>query len=370
MTARHGAALIVLLCGLFFGGAGYLNGDAAAYAAQGWAGDVWSRPVHVLWCALATCLAPLAGDALPRALDGVTSLCGAWLVVGSGSRGGRALLAAAFVLPWSAFAEVDLLWMALILGATRVTPRGLAGPLAALAVATSPLALLATPWACRERGDLAPLVGAVLAVMLLSVGSGGDWWVGHRGVLLSEWMPGRTLQAWGASAVWAPVLAAVWSGERKALWLLPLLLAPPDVPAWVLLAVVASARIDRPDVRGPMLALGAVACLVGLGSLTRRAAEVRLEDDLLHGIASGHRDGQGYAGPWSWGTRLSVVATGRVDGLPFRPDRPLADGRWPAPEVSAVGLLPPGRPPSDPMVLVRVDAHGVHWVEPWWEGTR
>ncbi len=364
---RRGAVVAggaVGLVGLWFGGGGFLNGDAAAYAAQGWAGDVGARPVHALWCAVAVALAPWAEAALPRALDAANALAAAGLVATSGARGGGLLVVAAFVLPWCAFAEVDLMWMALVMSAVRVAPSWASACLSGLAVATSPTALLALPWVARRRRGWGPLLGGGLAVVGLTLWSSGGWWVGHRGVLLGEWLPGRTLGAWASTGLWIVLPVAAVRGDRSLAWVAPLLLAPPDVPAWVFVGVVAAVRWPTAEGWPRALALGAVG--VGAVALLQRWERVASEDTTIRAVAAAHRPGLGYEGPWSWGSRLSVVTTGATDRLPFRPLRPLHDGRWPAPKVEEVGLLPPGRAPEMERELLRVDERGVHWVAPWW----
>ncbi|MBA2321769.1 MAG: hypothetical protein H0V89_11515, partial [Deltaproteobacteria bacterium] len=74
-------AAAVLAIGLLAGGRGFVNGDAAAYAAQGWDADLGQRVVHLGWVAVAAALAPLAGDGLPTWLDGVNALLAASAVV-------------------------------------------------------------------------------------------------------------------------------------------------------------------------------------------------------------------------------------------------------------------------------------------------
>ncbi len=355
--SRWGVASAVVLVGLLAGGQGFLNGDAAAYAAQGWQGDAASRPIHLVWTVLAVVLAPLAGEALPRVLDGLVAVAAGGMVVGT--RGERALVAAGVVLPWCAFAEVDLPWMCLVLVASSLRSTLGASVLTALAVGLSPTALLALPWLARWRCSPAPLLAGGAAVLALTLLSQGGWWTGPRGVLHSELLLGRSLGAWGLSAAWLAVLG----GDRRILWLAPLVLAPPDVPAWVLVGVVAASGL--PASRWlPVLAVGAV--LAGGWGLVGRWGRVGEEQRQLEAIAAAHRPGEGYEGPWSWCARLGVVVDRRVDGVPFRPVRPLLDGSWPSPEVDVVGLLPPGREPSAGQAVLRVDERGVRWVAPWW----
>jgi len=348
-------ALGVAALGVVLGGAGFLNGDAAVYAAQGWAGDLASRPVHAGYVAVAVLLGGL-GEGLPRALDAVSALAAGALVWGAGRRAEArdvsALVAAGCVLPWCAFAEVDLPWMALVLwGALAGSPAWSAALLAG-AVWVSPTALLALPWVAWHRGGVRVLAGPLLAVAALTVGSQGEWWWGDRGVLHAPRLPGRTAAAFGWSGVWA---LALLSGDRKLLGLLPLLLAPPDVPTWVLWGV-ASARSLPALSWGRGLALGAL--LLGLWGLAERRSRVGSEDRVLRAVLAQLEPGDVLEAPWSWGARASVMATGDPYGARWiAVPRGVRDQqRCPAQRLVA---LPPGAEPSTGASLV--DAHGVVW---------
>ena len=344
-----------VLVGLVAGGSGFLNGDAAAYAAQGWAADLSQRWVHLGYVSVAAVLGGV-GDGLPRALDALSAVAGGGLVLAA-ARGSdhplrAAWLAAACVLPWVAFAEVDLPCLALVAGAAVTAGEAGASLLLAAAVAVSPVSLLAMPWVLVERRSPTVVVGALGAVMLLSVASGGDWWWGDRGVLSAPRLPGRTAQAWLLSGTW---LLGLWSRDRRLLALLPLLLAPPDVPAWVLLGVAAGRRVpDAPWGRGAVI----LAVLAGLWGLGERRAHVARAHQQLSRLAAVLPDDVVVEAPWSWGARWSVLASGEVYGRRWvAVPHPVRDQRR-CPATATVAL-PPGREPLGG--TVRVDDEGVHW---------
>jgi hypothetical protein len=345
------AAGAVFGLGVLVSGHGYLNGDAAVYAAQGWQGDVWSRPTHAGWAAICTLLAPVAGTSLPQALDLLVAVCAAGLVAMGARTVNGGLIAAGFVLPWCGFAEVDLPWMVLVVVAAYVPGWAASACLLALAVAVSPVALLAAPWVVVQRRDPRVLVGPVVAVAGLLGVSQGEWWTGHRGIAQAPRLPGRTLLAWA----WSGVAVVALTKDRRLLAFAPLLLAPPDVPGWVLVGVVAAREGSfAPWARG----IGLAALLTGLWRLEDRRATVAREDAVLRSV--GLQPGQGIEAPWSWGARLSVIHTRTAYGLPWvatQPVRPLPEG------LVEVGLLPPGRRRDG---VLRVDEHGVAWVAPWW----
>lgn len=335
------AAAGVTAVGLAVGGAGFLNGDAAAYAAQGLAGDLASRPVHAAYVAVAVALGGL-GDALPRALDALTAVAagGAVLAATHAARAPAlaAAVAAACVLPWCAFAEVDLPWMALVLAAV-VAPPAAAAAAAGLAVAVSPTALLAMPWVAVERGGARVLAGPWIAVAVLTLASGGAWWTGDRGVLTGALLPGRSLEVHLLSGLWA---LALLPRRRAALALLPLVLAPPDVPTWLLWGLASARHLPRVRwARG--LALGTV--LLGLWGLGERRAHVAREDRVLRAVAEALRPGDAVEAPWSWGARLGVIASGDPYGVHWvAVPQPVRDQvLCPAERVLA---LPPGAWPS------------------------
>jgi len=347
------AVLGVFVVGAAYSGAGFLNGDAAAYASQAWQGDLGQRWVHLGYLVVARGLS-FTGEGLPVALD-LVSAAAAAAAVAAVARGARwptmaAGLTSGCVLPWAPFAEVDLVWIAALLAAASARREGAATAWVAAAVAVSPTALLAVPWVGVRRGRWTVLVGAVGSVALLTLVSQGQWWWGERGVSQATLLPGRTLQAWLAAGTW---LLALLSRDGRLLALLPLLLAPPDVPAWVLLGAAAAEGMSRPSWwRG----LVGVVVIQGLWGLHGRWARVAHEAQVLASVQV--PEGAVLEAPWSWGARWSVLTTGSVYGGPWvAVPRPVRDQqRCPA---TAVGRLPPGDEPTTG--VVRVDEAGVAW---------
>jgi hypothetical protein len=345
----------VAALGLLLGGAGFLGGDPAAYAAQGWQLDVAERPVHLGYVLLA-CLLSGVGEHLPRALDAVSALAAASLVLSASVRARQpvtaAWLAAAWVLPWCAFAEVDLLWMALVAWGAVVASPAMAATLWGLALTVSPVAALALPWAAWHRGGARALAGPLVALAVLSLLFDGAWWTGHRGVLTAHLMPGRSLWAFVVSGAWA---VGLLSRDHRLLALAPLVLAPPDVPVWVFVGVVSSRGV--PAVawqRG--LAIGAV--VLGLWGLGERRARVAREQRVVEHVAAALQPGDVLEAPWSWGARVAVVASGDPYGVHWvAVPRPVRDqARCPAERLVA---LPVGAAPSTG--AVRRDPMGVWW---------
>ncbi len=332
------------LFGLAFTGRGYLNGDIAAYCAQAWVSDVSDRVVHLGYLVVATGLAPLAGEALPRCLDVANVLAAALASVAAARLAPRAslgvgLAAGGLLLPWSPFAEVDVPWIAAVLAAAT----GLPGAIA-VGVALSPTALLATPWVAWHRGQVTPLLEAVVAVVALTLLTNGDWWWGPRGVLEPRsYLIGRNFGGWVATVPWLVIL----TGHplrifRPLLALAPLLLAPADVPAAALVGVVVTAAaLDAPGgpLRGLALALGLA---LGLQGAQLRAERVDAEQAAIVELLERFEPGDGLVAPFTWGARASVIATGDPYGLPWHP---------------------PGRFLRDQEVQWR-DVHGTIWVLP------
>lgn len=338
LAGRALIAGIVLAVGLALGGSGTLGGDPVVYAIQARSGDLWSRPVHLGYLALANVLAPLAGDALLRWLDAVSAVAAAAIVLLVGRSTTSAVAAAAVVLPLAPFAEVDLVWVALLVGAPHAPPAA-AAALVALAVAVSPVALLALPWVVATARDARPLLGALLAVAVLTVATGGAWWTGDRGVLTAAvWMPGRSLEGWAWALPW--LCLPLYRGPAGPLLAtLPLCLAPPDVPGW-LVPGLALAR----EVRGaPPLAVAQAA--VAAVALAATTAGVRAEDRLLRRVAAELGAGDGVVARWSDGVRISAFATGDPYALTWRPaDRPVRDqaARWCADPPHRVAVVADG----------------------------
>lgn len=317
------AAVAVVLVGIAGAGAGWLNGDAAVYAASARDGAIFERPVHAGYVAVAGGLASLVGAALPAWLDRLTAVC-AGLAVASARDPREAWITAALVLPWCAFGEVDLPWIALVCWALRGSERWAAGAVG-LAVAMSPTALLAVPWVLVGRRGGGAVVGAGLAVAALTVASGGGWWWGPRGVLTTTLLPGRTLGAWLVALPWC-VLPLVRGSPRGLFACVPLLLSPPDVPAWIVAgrALPLRAHWAAPWLIGTQLLVGAL-------QLEARHRQVRAEDAVVRMVAEALEPGDGLIAPWSWGARIGVAATGDPYGPVWRSaDRAVRDQaeRW------------------------------------------
>lgn len=392
--------------GLIWAGSGWLNGDAAAYAAQGWAGDVTDRWTHVGYALIAVAAAPWAGPHLPLLLDGLGVAMAVAAAVGAGrgveARGELAALGTiAVLLPWAPFAEVDLVWIAALVWATL----GVRGAVA-VGVSVSPVALLALPWVALRRCSLAPLLEGAATVLLLTVLSAGAWWIGERGVLRGPPLrPARTLAAWGTALPGLLVLCGLlqggvawWRSDRGreavasgggtgperpgpertgpgqeappgrtgpglggwvgVLALLPLALAPADVPAWLLAWIALACTIAR---RGPATLAGAlIVGQLGLGILEveQRAERVRSEARIVAHVAASLGPADALIAPWTWGARVSVAATGDPYGVIWRPPGGwLRDQqqRWSAAEPQRAAILPPGAGTGEPDVL------GIHW---------
>jgi hypothetical protein len=323
-------AAVVLSPALLALGSGPIDGDAAAYAVGRW-NERWTHAAYVL---------------LLRIVDGdLLSWIACWLAaVGAARMGGRLAAAgtAAVLLPWAPFAEVEPLWIAAMVWAAS-------GPwwLAAVGVAFSPTALLATPWVGR-RGVLAGMA----AVAVLTVISGGDWWYGPRGVAEAVLLPGRTLAEWGRWLPWALLPLA----DRRCVLLAPLLLAPPDVPAWTLMGIAWSmAQPGRRDAGlyetsvaaavpaacaepggspGPwvpasrrhepwVVALVLAQIVIGSWQLWRRCERVQAEDAVVDAVVARLGPEVGLIAPWTWGARIAVRASGDPYGIRWHPP-----GRW------------------------------------------
>lgn len=384
------AALAVLAVGISGAGAGFANGDAAVYAAQGLAGDLSQRVVHVGYIAIAAALAPLAGDDLPRWLDVVTAFACAATALGAGRLAGTfgrppwvaAAVTGALLLPVASSAEADPLWVALVVWAAAVRTPWRAAMLAAMAVPISPLALLAIPWVWTMRWNRAVLDGpkrasywlgarnpnanlwfaSIVVVLVLTIASGGDWWTGDRGVLEAPWpRPWRVAQAWGAEGVpwWsAPLLVFGWlvGGGPGLLAGWPMFLAPPDADTWPLftvsLAVVAAAgvaplrRISRPALFLVLL-VAAMDPWTGLRRHTAHIEAVRAEEAAIADVLAAMGPNDGLVAPWTWGVRASVRGTGDPYALPWRvPGDPVRDPTaWCARPFDHLWVLPAGAVP-------------------------
>ncbi len=393
-------AATVAATGWIAGGHGFVNGDAAAYAAQGWAGDLGQRSVHLGWTGLAALLAPLAGDALPAWLDRANALFAAsitvMVAVWAGWRGGRpwvgAVGAAAAVLAWAPFGEVDVPWVALTLAAIVLAGPWAAAGAFALAVAFSPVALLAAPWAVLARRELEadeqiipsvrPIAaGGAVAVAVLTLATRGGWWIGDRG-LLSTPVPDvlRAAQAWAGNLPMGLVpLAAVaaFVGREGGLLArpasrdvllacLPLLAAPADTPAFlplgVTLAMSAAAGWVLAPVEGRPLAAVVLVVQLGLSALRMGAFTIRVaeQDTVSRAVTASLGPDDAMVAPFTWGARVSVLAARDPYALRWRPiGAPLRDQgpRWCARPVDRVAVLPPGTR----LGAGSADDHGVWW---------
>jgi len=366
-------------------GVGFANGDAAVYAAQGWAGDLGQRVVHVGWIAAAVALAPLAGPALPAWLDGVTAVAAGGAVAAIARLAGvlgrspvvAAVAAAAVVLPLASSAEVDVPWFALV--AVAATASRASGAVAvAGAVLLSPTALLALPWlavtrwlVARRRGELEPLLdvaalvlAAVATVGCLTLGSAGGWWTGDRGVLTGAHTMIKGVWFLHAVPVGLLPLAflACWRDPRGCradglglLAALPLVLAPPDVPSWLVpagaCAVLAAGARGGPRGRfrraAGVVTVAVLAWEVLAAGATWSAERDRVKREVavITAVIAELGPDDALVAPWSWGTRASVMQTGDPYALPWRvPGRPVRDQveRFCGQAFRRVVVLPPG----------------------------
>ena len=368
------AAAAVAVAGAARVGSGFLNGDAAVYAAQGWQGDAFGRDVHLAWTGLAVALAPGVGPSLPLALDVVTLAAAVGAVLAAAAIGRRrggggvmpALGAAVAVWPWAPFAEVDVPWTAAGIAAVAVASPAIASVLVALAITLSPTALLALPWVLagrrwalgREDGAGFVAVAAGVAVLGLTVATGGGWWSGDRGVLSG--LSGPSVRGLGVLPVlvvflpWGEGLLAA-GNLAWAACVLPLVFAPPDVPAAMVLgptvgAVAAVVRASAPNLPrlrwAPLLVAFAYAAFRAEAEASRRVAEVREETRVIAEVAAELGPDDSFVGPWTWGARVAVAATGDPYGRAWwawpgfvRDQRATYCGRrW-----ARVAVLPPGQ---------------------------
>jgi hypothetical protein len=383
----HGVAL----AGVLYAGAGFRNGDAAAYAAQAWAGDLGDRPIHAGYILVAMALSFGGWERLPLALDALTALAAGVAVVAVSARvegPGKvvtALLLGVAVLPECAFAEVDVVWFALLALAVAVNGPFRAAALAAAAVLVSPTAIAACGWVVVERlrkerpeGVAWVPVAVACTVSALLGGTQTEWWSGDRGVGTFTPDPLLTWSSWLRQAdVLGPaallgVLALIPEAARKrwpaVLATAPLLLAPADVPAWLVpaaaLAVAAGeAANTREDLRRVWLVLLVPYTLVGLAALDRAHDRIAADSALAAHVAAEMQPTDGLVAPWSWGVRASVQATRDAYELRWRvPGEPVRNQEWQFCQglTGRVAVLPPGeRLPGagdgEP------DASGVRW---------
>ncbi len=404
--ATAAAVAVVVAFGALGAGTGFSNGDAAVYAFQASRGDFSERLVHVGYLAAAWLVAQVAGAHLALALDVVMALCAGGVValtahLASRLKGAPSLAAwgaASVVLPLASFAEVDLPWVLCAVGAAAVPSRVAAAGLVAAAIAVSPTAALSVGWVVVVRAMIAAEqagnrdafphharaearvigVGALVAVAALTIGTEGAWWTGDRGVLSGPHLaPDRTLHAWltgaaNAGLVLAAGIGALRShrGGRMLLAAAPLLLAPPDVPAWVpcgLSVVLVASYAPSMAGLGRALAWAGVAAAVVLSIGRWDATRVRIqgEERMIQSVVDALGPDDLVVAPWSLGVRTSLAAVDDPYALAWRtPGAPVRDqaARTCASVYTRIAVLPAGA--SLPGVPAwTVDAAGVHWAD-------
>jgi len=156
----------------------------------------------------------------------------------------------------------------------------------------------------------------------------------------------------------------------------PLLLAPPDTHAGLLLAAslgppaahgVASLRRFGGWGRLVLAALLGLLC-VDAGLAVRdwhgRLDRVAEEDATVRAVLATMGPGDGLVAPWSWGVRASVIATGDPYALRWRvPGEPVHDQvKWCNHTWERVFLLPPDVVLSPDLERVVRATDGVRWV--------
>lgn len=396
-----------MLMGLIGAGGGFANGDAAAYAAQILRGDLADRVTHVGYLGMGWLLSQLVGaQALPWVLDLLTALCATLSVAAvariSRLRGGHPTAAAAALavalLPLCSWAEVDVVWLAALLWAVALRSRVTAALLVAFAICISPTALLGLPWVAGVRGsdaagrhgwerpwryaatwhEVAWLAGVVaFTVGALTVGSGGAWWIGERGVLaVSGIQLDRSLGELVEHALLPGVLVGAsigWLRSRRglgALLTLPLLLAPADVPSWILLSAALALSVGAAPAiggLGRLLVIGGLGAqaLLSLGSWDLQRVQARQQMAITRDVLDAMGSEDGLIAPWGWGVRASVMATGDEYALSWRPPGDLVRdqaARWCGQAFERIAILPPGSTVPGVSRYV-VDINQVHWLQ-------
>ncbi|MCB9678711.1 MAG: hypothetical protein H6737_26650 [Alphaproteobacteria bacterium] len=314
-------------------GAGPVNGDAAVYLDQIVDGDITARWTHAGFIMIFMMFRGV-GD-LSLLLD-VASVLASVVAIGAwgtalAERGGEmraGWLLAGLVLPFAPFGEVDTLWLALCGLGFLAGPRAGAA-LLGLAVTVSPTALATIPWIVIRKQD-SRWIGALVAVLVLTVVSQGGWWTGTRGVLTGGWAPDPL-----RNLPWlvVPLGMAVWAhatGRARLRWADALalvgLLAPGDVPGfWIAALPLVSVGSAVDDRRG----WAAMVALVGMGMNTAAATHERVERETatIRSIAAEIGPGDAIVGPWSWGVRINLAHSGEAAGIPFAKDAVPCEGR-------------------------------------------
>ena len=325
-----------------FVGWGPVNGDAAVYAHQAGIVDVWQRPSHAGYIAVLALFYKLVGASSWVVADSLTLLACMAAVYTLGLNAKHPIFTrwfgAALLLPYAAHGEVDMVWMALVLGWLYCDHRAAAGVMLGAAISVSPLALLAIPFGSYKHRRVPVLVISVTLCLLIGF-SQGEWLLGDRGLLQGagtsslriDWLVRRL-------PVWC-LVAATWRKEH--LLLLPLLVAPSDQPSAVLAVLIALRSIEAPKRRVSLVAL---ALGFGVLGLSERAQQVRKEQRLVAELARGVVGQAGLVAPWSLGVRASIATTGDPYALMWRPPNGFVRdqaARWCAGEQSYVLRVEP-----------------------------
>jgi hypothetical protein len=292
----------VALVGLFCVGKGFANGDAAVYWHAGSQLDFTERSIHLGYLVVA------AGVRSPLALDLVSVAAAAATVVAAGRHGGWSWFASAIVgcavVPYAGYAEVDLLWTALLAWAV-IAPARVGAALVAVAVSISPTALLALPIVVDQARPKAVwlLMGALGMVSLLTLVSGGDWWFGDRGVVAYGVDVGTTLGRSWRYMPWICMIPVLWHRPSRLVSGLLLVAAPSDAACWALLAMAGSTAVP---IRGRMLWLWPQVALSAWLMLSERGRVISETNE----IAASRDQVDAYTlvvAPWSYGVRWSIL---------------------------------------------------------------
>ena len=375
-------------------GAGFVNGDAVVYAHQAMTGDLASRithigyilPVHVLaWIAGAN--TPILMDLLSALAAGFAFICAAKISMKVGGDP-KAVAGLTFVgvLPLACSAEVDIIWFTLLLYAT-VTTRRRAIVFSCWAVAVSPMAIAALPWAMvirsavhARRSRLSAFdigFGALLGVSVLSVLSSGDWWFGQRGVLVATdvFEYKEVVHRWthGVGLTYVAICAVCLVNYKRvlapSLWIsvvlsLTMLASPPDTAGYIplLVSLALLAGFSRHSMRFLTAGLIIISMLLAVGEWSRRVARVEAEDALVRHVAQRLADEDGLVATWSWGVRVSWYREGSPYGAWWRvPGAALPQQLlWCQKSFLRTASLPAGRD-YDNRVQWTVDEFGVSW---------
>ena len=189
-------------------------------------------------------------------------------------------------------------------------------PAGGIAVCLSPTALAAVPaWV---QGRSAAAWWALGAVGLLAIASGGAWLTGNRGVFVFTWRPAPWVHlGWAALPLVIVGLREIRRDPGPWFALLPLLLAPSDVPAHLIAVPLFAERARTRGVVNGLLALHLAIGAVGMGLGVQRVAR---EAAVIERVAQQVDPHDAIEASWSLGVRASLAVTGRPDGLLQRSD--------------------------------------------------